>query len=73
MSKDVRLASGRGSVDEPAERSPKLGKALGRTGHSDVRRALSVWGDERLRVARGPEERRRQAVQWIIQPKEQDD
>ena len=50
-----------------------LAKRWGGPAHSDVRRALSVWVDERLRVARGPEERRRQAVQWIIQPKEQDD
>ena len=49
-----------------------LAKRWGGPAHSDVRRALSVWVDERLRVARGPEERRRQAVQWIIQPKEQD-
>jgi len=41
--------------------------------HADVRRALATWTEERLRVARGPEERRRQAVQWIIQPRGEDD
>lgn len=50
-----------------------LAKRWGGPEHSDVRRALGVWADERLRVARGPEERRRQAVQWIIQPRRQDD
>ena len=38
-----------------------------------MRRALGAWTEERLRVASGPEERRRKAVDWIIQPRGEDD
>ena len=50
-----------------------LAKHWGGPEHSDLRKALAVWTGERLRAARGPEERRRQAVRWIIQPGGEDD
>jgi len=40
---------------------------------SDVRGALATWTEERLRFASGPAGRRRQAVDWIIQPGGEDD
>ena len=50
-----------------------LARRWGGPEHSDVRRALATWTKERLRVASGPEEHRRQAVDWIIQPRGEDD
>ena len=40
---------------------------------SEVRGALATWMEERLRFASGPADRRRQAVDWIIQPGGEDD
>ena len=50
-----------------------LARCWGGPEHSAVRRALAAWADERLRVASGPDERRRKAVDWITQPRGEDD
>ncbi len=50
-----------------------LARRWGGPEHSDVRSALAMWTEERLRVASGPAERRRQAVEWIIEPRGEGD